>query len=108
MVDPRIKIDKLRIEHNMSLSQLAKAIDISETSVYNWYNEKNSMPTIHVLERVCLLFHIDMTELFTDIEYDKLTAKQIKLLELFSQLTEIQQENVISIIGSIIASNKTE
>ena len=108
MVDPRKKIDELRIKHNMSLSQLARAIGVSETSVYNWYNEKKSMPTIYVLERVCLLFGIDMAELFTDVEYDKLTAKQIKVLELFSQLNETQQESVISIIGSIIASSKTE
>ena len=58
MVDPRKKIDELRIKNNLTLSQLARELGLSDTSVYNWYNEKNSMPTIKVLEDVCALFKV--------------------------------------------------
>ncbi|HIR99518.1 MAG TPA: helix-turn-helix transcriptional regulator [Candidatus Coproplasma avistercoris] len=106
MTDPRKKIDQLRTAHNMSLSQLARKLGLSETSVYNWYNEKDSMPTVKVLEDVCALFGIGMAELFADVDCDKLSAKQIELLELFGKLTESQQENVISIVRSIADSNR--
>lgn len=108
MADPRKKIDQLRIKNNMTLAQLAGALGLSNTSVYNWYNEKNSMPTVRVLEDVCALFKISMAELFTDADFDNLTAKQLQLLELFEKLNESQQSNVISIIESIVSSNKTE
>ena len=108
MADPRKKIDQLRIKNNMTLAQLAGALGLSNTSVYNWYNEKNSMPTVRELEDVCALFKISMAELFTDADCDNLTAKQLQLLELFEKLNESQQANVISIIESIVSSNKTE
>lgn len=108
MADPRKKIDQLRIKNNMTLAQLAGALGLSNISVYNWYNEKNSMPTVRVLEDVCALFKISMAELFTDADCDNLTAKQLQLLELFEKLNESQQSNVISIIESIVSSNKTE
>ena len=92
----------------MTLAQLAGALGLSNTSVYNWYNEKNSMPTVRVLEDVCALFKISMAELFTAADCDNLTAKQLQLLELFEKLNESQQANVISIIESIVSSNKTE
>ncbi|PWM72815.1 MAG: hypothetical protein DBX59_05890 [Bacillota bacterium] len=106
MIDPRQKIDKLRLERKWSQSKLAREIGISVTSVYNWYNDKNSMPTIRVLENVCTLFDIDMVELFADVEYDKLSVKEIELLEMFKQLNDTQQENVISIIKNISAAEK--
>lgn len=64
------------------------------------------MPTIRVLENVCTLFDIDMVELFADVEYDKLSVKEIELLEMFKQLNDTQQENVISIIKNISAAEK--
>ena len=108
MVDPRKKIDELRIKNNLTLSQLARELGLSDTSVYNWYNEKNSMPTIKVLEDVCALFKVDMVELFTDVQCDKLDARQIRLLELFQKLTERQKHGVLAIIEDIAALNKTE
>ena len=51
--DPRQKIDALRIKKGWTRAKLAHEIGLSVTSVYNWYNEKNSMPTIPVLESIC-------------------------------------------------------
>lgn len=108
MVDPRRRIDELRIERNMSLSQMARAIGVSDTSVYNWYNQTNSMPTVRVLERACQLFGVSMAELFCDSEYDKLTPEQLKLLDLFGKLNKVQQESMLKIIESIVCSGKAE
>ena len=88
--DPRQKIDALRIKKGWTRAKLAHEI-------YNWYNEKNSMPTIPVLESICLLFEISMAELFTDIEFDTLTPKEITLLESFRKLNETQQNCIVEI-----------
>lgn len=95
--DPRQKIDALRIKKGWTRAKLAHEIGLSVTSVYNWYNEKNSMPTIPVLESICLLFEISMAELFTDIEFDTLTPKEITLLESFRKLNETQQNCIVEI-----------
>ena len=108
MVDPRKKIDELRIKNNLTLLQLARELGLSDTSVYNWYNEKNSMPTIKVLEDVCALFKIDMVELITDVQCGKLDARQIRISGLFQKLTERQKDGVLAIIEDIAALNKTE
>ena len=95
--DPRQKIDALRIKKGWTRAKLAHEIGLSVPSVYNWYNEKNSMPTIPVLESICLLFEISMAELFKDIEFDTLTPKEITLLESFRKLNETQQNCIVEI-----------
>lgn len=55
------------------------------------------MPTIPVLESICLLFEISMAELFTDIEFDTLSPKEITLLESFRKLNETQQNCIVEI-----------
>lgn len=108
--DPRKRIDELRIEKGWTRAKLAHKIGISVTSVYNWYNEKNSMPTIPILEDVCLVLDTSMVYLFTDSdsEKDELNANQITLLELFNKLSIKQQENVIEILRNIVSAQSSK
>ena len=102
MVDPRKKIEQLRLKNNWTRSKLARELGISETSVYNWYNEKNSMPTVKTLIEVSSLFDIPTVELFTDVESANLSGQQISLLEQFNRLTEKQQKIIIDLIKIFI------
>lgn len=89
MVDPRQKIDELRKANGWSHSKLARELGISETAVYNWYNEKNAMPTVWTLQDACELFGITMVDLFAETDTDKknLTQNEIHLLEMFRKLS---------------------
>ena len=97
-MDVRIKIDNLRKQREWSMSKLAREIGISDTSVHNWYNENHYMPTVPVLEDVCEVFGRTMSELFADVESDKLTPKQLKLLSYFDKLSENKKDAVIEMV----------
>ncbi len=101
MIDPRKKIDELRKARGWSQSKLARELGISETAVYNWYNDSNSMPTVWTLQDACDLFGITMVDLFADAETDKLTPNEIHFLEMFRQLPPARQESVLAVIRSL-------
>ncbi len=103
MVDPRQKIDELRKANGWSHSKLARELGISETAVYNWYNEKNAMPTVWTLQDACDLFGITMVELFaeTDTAAKSLSPNEIRLLEMFRRLSPALQEGVLSVVKNI-------
>lgn len=98
MTDPREKIDRMRRDRGWSLSQLAKKIGVSETAVYNWYNEKNSMPTVFILADVCDVFGVTLSELFSDAEADRLTPAQMECLELFGRLPDKKQRAALEVL----------
>ena len=101
MKDPRIKIDRLRQEKGWSLSQLARQIGISETAVYNWYNENDSMPTVQVLCDACDVLWITLSELFSDSDTDKLTAPQLECLDILGKLSEKKQRLALEILRAL-------
>ena len=101
-MDIKEKITKLRLEKGWSLSKLARTAGISENAVYNWYNEKNFTPSRDAIEDVCAAFDISLAEFYSDIEVDKLTDKETKLLEIFRNLSEKQKDSVITVAQSFI------
>ena len=103
MVDPRLVIERLRIEKGWSRAKLADRLGISVTAVNNWYNEKNAMPTVWTLQDACELFGITMVDLFaeTDTDEKNLTQKEIHLLEMFRKLSPALQQSVLSVVKNI-------
>lgn len=97
-MDVRVKINELRLKRGWSLSQMARKIGVSVTSVYNWYNETNSMPSVKVLEDVCALFGITMSELFADVDTDNLSPRELTLLEYFNRLSLAKQNAIIELV----------
>ena len=103
-MDIRIKIDILRKEKGWSRSELAKKIGISYTAVKNWYNSKDFMPSLRVIEDVCNVFEISKAQLFSDVNLDKLSGDQIELLNMYDKLSAKQKENVLKMINLILMS----
>ena len=64
-MDVRLKIDMMRIQRGWSRSELAKKIGISYTALQNWYNEKDYMPTLRVIDEICNVFEIMFISLLT-------------------------------------------
>ena len=98
MVDPRLVIERLRIEKGWSRAKLADRLGISVTAVNNWYNEKNAMPTVWTLQDACELFGITMVDLFAE---KNLTQNEIHLLEMFRKLSPALQQSVLSVVKNI-------
>lgn len=97
-MDVKERITQLRKQREWSLSKLAKEAGISENAVYNWYNEKNYTPSRNAIEDICAAFGITLSEFYTDIEVDKLTDKELKLLETFREVPETKKDTVIALV----------
>ena len=97
-MDVKERITQLRKQREWSLSKLAKEAGISENAVYNWYNEKNYTPSRNAIEDICAAFGITLSEFYTDIEVDKLTDKELKLLETFREVPEEKKDTVITLV----------
>lgn len=96
------KILKLLKERGWSKSKLAKESGISEHAVYNWFNEKNYTPSRDAIEDVCSAFGITLAQFYTDIDVDKLDARELELLELFRQIPPNKRNAVFEIVKTFI------
>ena len=49
------------------------------------------------IEDICAAFNISMAEFFSDLEIDKLTEKETKLLEIFQKLPDKKKDALITV-----------
>ncbi len=97
-MDAKEKIDKLRLERGWSLYKLAKELNISDTTVYSWYNEQKYNPSRNTIAEACRVFGISQAEFYSDIDNNETNAKEIILLELFRSLSDTEQDQMIEIM----------
>ena len=97
-MDIKQRIDELRIKKGWSLSRLALEIGVSDNTVYSWYNEKKYQPSRKTIEDICNVFNITLAEFYSDIDFDKLTSKEIVLLEAFRNVSDEDKQRVIEIV----------
>jgi DNA-binding helix-turn-helix protein len=91
------KITALRKEREWSKRRLAKEAGLTPSTIYNWYNERNNEPSKEAIEDICAAFNISMAEFFSDLEIDKLTEKETKLLEIFQKLPDKKKDALITV-----------
>ena len=81
--------------------QLAEHSGVPQSTISSWYN-KNSVPTIPSLEKICDAFGITMSQLFAEAgDPVSLTENQRNLLERWSRLSGEQQEIVFQLIDKM-------
>ena len=100
-MDIHERIKQLCKKKKWSLSKLAKEAGLSETTVYDWYNENHFTPSRKAIDDICSAFGITLSEFYSDIELDKLTEKEIKLLEVFKNVTKEKQDVVIIVAQAL-------
>ena len=101
-MDVNKRIDEIRIKKGWSRSKLAKEAGLSETTVYDWYNENHFTPSRRAIEDVCAAFEMSLSEFYFDIDVEKLSAQQIRLLEIFEKVPDSKKETVINLAKSFI------
>ena len=101
-MDVQDRIDKLRIQKGWSLCKLAKEANLAETTVYAWYNKKRFTPSRRAIESVCVALGISLTEFYAKVDDKEQNPKQTLLIELFNNLNEKQQDNIIEFIKNMI------
>ncbi len=99
-MDIHKRIDDLRKKKGWSFSKLAKEAGLSETTVYDWYNENHYTPSRRAIEDVCEALEITLSEFYCDVDVDKLNEQQMLLLDLFSKVPDKKKETVIALVKS--------
>lgn len=101
MKDILAEITRLRLNRNWSEYQLAQHSGISQSTISTWYR-KNQVPTIQILEKVCLGFGITLSQfLANDDDAVSLTESQKELLDCWAALTETQQALFMQLFKNI-------
>lgn len=101
-MDVQERIDNLRVQKGWSLCKLAKEAGLAETTVYAWYNKKKFTPSRKAIEAVCIALGITLTEFYSEVDDKEMNPKQTLLIQLFSQLSEKQQDNIIEFIKNML------
>lgn len=84
------KIDIERNKQNLTIYELAKRACISESTIYNW-RDKESVPTLTLLESLCSVLNISLISLF-------LNEQQNELLCIWDTLSENQKHSLMTFL----------
>ena len=97
------RVDKLRLEKNWTIYELAKKANISVNSLYRWRDKKSS-PTLYLLENLAEAFGVSLLYLLFDIEkVDYLTVEHRIILDKWNRLSVSQKNTDLTVINSYIA-----
>lgn len=99
-MDVHKRIEELRLKKGWSRSKLAKEAGLSETTVYDWFNEKHFTPSRRAIEDICAALGITLAQFYSDADLDNLSESQIALLEFFEKVPERKKAIVIDVVKS--------
>jgi len=91
------RIDKLRKDRGWSVHKLSKEADLKQSTVNNLY-ERNNLPTLPTLEKLCSAFGISLAEFFGEYTEQVLTKEQKSLLSEWDKLTTEQKKNLLPML----------
>ena len=91
------RIDMLRKDRGWSIHKLSKEAALKQSTVNNLY-ERNNVPTLPTLEKLCAAFGISLAEFFSEYTEQVLTKEQKELLIEWEKLTLEQKKNLLPIL----------
>ena len=97
-MDIHAKIKELCKTRKWKLSKLATEIGISKSTAYDWYNENHFTPSLGVIEDICAVFEISLSQFFSDVDFHDPSPQEIDLLENFRKIPDEKKEAVLTLV----------
>lgn len=95
------KLNKLRLEHNMSVYRLAELSGLNQSTLANTFS-RGTVPSVKHLEMMCDTLGITLAQFFTDDEKPmSLTPQETQLIGNYRKLSEPLKKSIAEIINSI-------
>ena len=91
------RINKLKNDRGWSVHRLSKEAGLKQSTVNNLF-ERNNLPTLPTLEKLCSAFGISLAEFFGEYKAQVLTKEQNLLLEEWAKLTTEQKKNLLPLL----------
>lgn len=90
---------------NLSIYELAKQVDLSEPCIRNWFNNKNYVPSLNSLSKVCDFLHISLSSMFLsdDEMFIPINKEDQQMFKDWERLTDKQKEAVRIHINSYLS-----
>lgn len=91
------KIDRMRIENNYSMRELAKKSGVSISTMVDIINQKK-IPNIYTLNSICNALNVSLSEFFNfDDKVISLRAKENILISIYRELSPMSQDTLIKV-----------
>ena len=95
------KLNKLRLERNMSVYRLAELSGINQSTLANTFS-RGTVPSVKHLELMCETLGITLTQFFAEDETPMtLTPSEIKLITNYRKLPDKLKQSVATIVNTI-------
>ena len=94
------RILELRKERGWTEYRLSLEADIPQSTISSWYN-KNMLPSITSLGKICDAYHITMAQFFSEGIPCELTKEQAQLINAYARLTDNQQKLLLDFLSSL-------
>lgn len=95
------KLNRLRLERNMSVYRLAELSGINQSTLANTFS-RGTVPSIHHLELICEALGCTLAQFFTEDEAQmELTPQERLLMKNFRKLPETIKFSVATLINTI-------
>lgn len=99
------KLNKLRLERNLSVYRLAELSGINQSTLANTFS-RGTIPSVQNLELLCNTLGITMSQFFAEDEIPvRLTQKEMQLLQNYRRLPQPLKESVADIVNAISSMN---
>lgn len=83
-----------------SIYKITELSDLSENTIYNWYN-KGAEPSLRALQSICKVLDVSMSELFCDEGEYVFTSREFELLKRFSKLSAKQKDLIFELVEEL-------
>ncbi len=97
------KLNKLRLERNMSVYRLAELSGINQSTLANTFS-RGTVPSVKTLEMLCETLGVTLAQFFTeDEEPMKLTPQEKLFMENYRRLPYSIKNSISTIVNTIPA-----
>ena len=95
------KLNRLRLERNMSVYRLAELSGLNQSTLANTFS-RGTVPSVKHLEAICETLGCTLAQFFTeDEEHMELTPQEIKFMLNYRRLPENIRFSVADIVNTI-------
>lgn len=95
------KLNRLRLERNMSVYRLAELSGLNQSTLANTFS-RGTVPSIAHLELICETLGVSLSQFFAEDESPmQLTPSEIQLIENYRRLPESIRQSVANVINGI-------
>lgn len=100
-MDVIAKLNRLRLERNMSVYRLAELSGVNQSTLANTFS-RGTVPSLKNLELICETLGVSLSQFFAeDEEPMQLTVQEIRLITNYRKLPENFREAVSEIVNNI-------